>query len=254
MSEIFIDDNGTTSASVGFDGISEDQRVEQAKAELVSEQYGQPQPLILGKFTSQEALATSYRSLESETGKLRAELAALKAGKTPAAPAAEAAPPVDAPGEEAPPTEAPPLTAPTEPAAPAAAPEVQSIPIERQEQIRNSILAQAGGEDEFGKLATWASNNLTQDRLGRFNTALAAGNEADALTALKAIQFDRIMQQGYEPPLFGGSQQVAAGLKAFASEAEVVAAMQDPRYSGGDADPAYVQQVTERLAISKVFG
>jgi hypothetical protein len=251
MSEIFIDDSGTTSASVGFDGISEDQRVEQAKAQLVSEQYGQPQPLILGKFTSQEALATSYRSLESETGKLRAELAALKAGK---APAAEAAPPAEAPGEEAPPTEAPPLAAPTEPAPPAAPPEAQSIPVERQEQIRNSILAQAGGEDEFGKLATWASNNLTQDRLGRFNTALAAGNEADALTALKAIQFDRIMQQGYEPPLFGGKQQVAAGLKPFASEAEVVAAMQDPRYSGGDADPAYVQQVTERLSISKVFG
>ena len=129
----------------------------------------------------------------------------------------------------------------------------QPLSIERQERIRYSLLAQAGGEEEFGKLATWASGSLPQERLARFNEALATGNEAEALVALKAMQYDRIMANGYEPKLFGGSTQAQASVKPFASEAEVTTAMNDPRYSGPDADPAYIQQVTERLAISSLF-
>jgi len=247
MPEIFIDDNGNTSDSVGFDGVTESQRVEQAKAELISEQYGTPPPLILGKFTSQDALAASYQSLESEAGRLRAELATFKAGGK--APPAEATPPA-----EAQPSDPPPAAPPAEAAPPATPGQPQSLSIEQQERIRHSLLAQAGGEEEFGKLATWASGNLTQDRLTRFNEALTAGNEAEALTALKAMQFDRITANGYEPKLLGGSPQAQASVKPFASEVEVTTAMNDPRYSGPDADPAYIQQVTERLAISSLFG
>jgi hypothetical protein len=119
-----------------------------------------------------------------------------------------------------------------------------------QQRIRASLLAQTGGEEEFGKLAQWASANLPQERLDNFNASLQKGDEAAVLTSLKAIQFDMMMKQGYEPQLFGGNAVGSSPVKPFASEAEVTMAMNDPRYRGSNADPAYVHEVTQRLAAS----
>jgi hypothetical protein len=235
--EIFIDDNGNES-QVGFDGKAEADRVEQAKAELFKEEFGEPQPLILGKFTSQDALAKSYGELESEAGRLRAELAALKAAPSAAAegsPTTDATPPDPAP---APPDPAP---APLDPA-PTATPE-------QQQAIVAAVLAQAGGDAEFGKLADWAAKNLDPSRVRVFNEALTKGDEQLVLTSLRAIQYDRLMANGYEPPLLGG-QAGRDSITPFASEQQVSAAMLDPRYSGIDADPAYVDEVMQRLAMS----
>jgi hypothetical protein len=247
MPEIIMADDGSVVGDVGFDGVSEAQRIEQAKAELIQEQFGTPEPLILGKFQGQEALVQSYQHLESEAGRLRAELAALKAAPPATAPT-EAAPPATT-GESPPPESAPPpaATAPVE-AAPSTGP--QAVPPEVQQRIRSSLLAQAGGEEEFSQLAQWATNNLPQDRLEAFNASLAKGDEAAVMTSLKAIQFDRLMKQGYEPPLLGGSQADMGGIKPFRSESEVTEAMADYRYSGPSADPAYVDEVMRRLAAS----
>jgi len=240
--EIFIDDNGNES-QVGFDGVSEEARQEQAKAELIKEEYGEPTPLILGKFQNQDALAKSYSELESEAGRLRAELAALKgAPPAAAAPSAEATPPAAAT-----PADEPPVTPP--PATPPAAEQPPAIPPERQQQIIGAVLAQAGGDTEFAKLADWASKNLEPARIQVFNDALTKGDEQLALMSLRAIQYDRMMKNGYEPPLMGG-KAVSDAVKPFRSEQEVTAAMADYRYSGVDADPAYIEDVTRRLAAS----
>jgi hypothetical protein len=239
--EIFIDDDGNE-AQVGFDGKPEAERVQQAKAELITEQFGEPQPLILGKFTSQDALATSYKELESEAGRLRAELAALKSA--PPAPAASAEgstatdPPPAAPST---PSDPPPAAAPADP--------VPTVTPEQQQRVISSVLAQAGGEEEFGKLADWATKNIEPARVQAFNDALSKGDEQLVLTSLRAIQYDRLMRNGYEPPLLGG-QPGGSSLKPFTSEQQVSAAMSDPRYSGIDADPAYVDEVMQRMAMS----
>jgi hypothetical protein len=74
-----------------------------------------------------------------------------------------------------------------------------------------------------------------------------------ALTAVKSLQFDYLMSNGMEPRLLSG-QPASEASKGFASEAQVVAAMSDPRYmQGADHDPAYVEEVARRLAISNVF-
>ena len=116
-------------------------------------------------------------------------------------------------------------------------------------------MAMAGGEEEFGKLATWATHNVPKERLDRFNNALLSGNEAEAMNALKAFQYDRMMAMGYEPPLLGGSAapSAATASKPFASEAEVTRAMNDPRYMGPDSDPAYVDEVYRRIQASGLW-
>jgi hypothetical protein len=249
MPDIFMTDDGGVVGDIGFDGISEAQRVEQAKAELIQEQFGTPEPLILGKFQGQEALTNAYTAAEAKISQLAAELAALKAAP-PAATTPETPTPPAATGE-APPTEpvsAPPVTTPETPAP--STDEPPAVPPEVQQRIRSSLLAQAGGEEEFGKLAQWATSNLPQDRLASFNASLAKGDEAAVMTSLKAIQFDRLMKQGYEPPLLGGSQGDLGGVTPFRSENEVTEAMADYRYNGPSADPAYVEEVTRRLAAS----
>jgi hypothetical protein len=248
MPDIFMTDDGGVVGDIGFDGVSEAQRVEQAKAELIQEQFGTPEPLILGKFQGQEALTNAYTAAEAKISQLAAELAALKAAPPAATPPAEGtAPAAEAaatpPAAEAPPAAEPPVTPPSTDEPPAVPPEVQ-------QRIRSSLLAQAGGEEEFGKLAQWATSNLPQDRLESFNASLAKGDEAAVLTSLKAIQFDRLMKQGYEPPLLGGSQGDLGGVTPFRSENEVTEAMADYRYNGPSADPAYVDEVTRRLAAS----
>lgn len=252
MPEITIADDGSFTDGIGFDGKSEPQRQEEAKAALIEEQFGAPQPLILGKFRNPEDLATSYQSLESETGRLRARLAELEKGGTPPAPTGEAAAPETPAAPDAPATPPPAGEAP--PPAPPGQPPAATVPPETQEAIRSSILTQCGGEEEYARLQNWAGQNLSQDRIEQYNQALMSGQAESVLVAIKAIQFDMLMQRGYEPKLFGGSVDTGtAGLKPFRSQTEVTAAMNDPRYQGGNADPAYIAEVEQRMAISDVF-
>jgi hypothetical protein len=113
-----------------------------------------------------------------------------------------------------------------------------------------AMLAQAGGEEGFGRIAQWASTNLPKAETEAFNAALLKGDEASVMRQLKAIQFDMLNANGYEPQLIGGKTVPAATITPFKTEAEVNAAMLDPRYSGGGADPAYIEEVTARLAAS----
>ena len=69
------------------------------------------------------------------------------------------------------------------------------------------------------------------------------------MQALKSIQYDHLMSNGYEPKLTGGSAP-AMEVRGFQSEAQVVQAMNDPRYSGPNADPAYIREVEQKMAVN----
>ena len=102
------------------------------------------------------------------------------------------------------------------------------------------------------RIAGWASQNLPQERLDSFNTALNSGDEGAILNQLKGLQYDFMMANGYEPKLSGG-RAPSSDVKAFTSESQVVDAMNDPRYSGPNPDPSYIREVERRIAISNVF-
>lgn len=208
-------------------------KVETARAELYDEATGGEPPageLILGKYQSVDDLAQAYQSLQAEYSRLK------NGQEPPEQPPAEQQDEAEDDDEDEEET-----------------PEPQgNISREQAEAIRQSVLQQAGGEKQYQRLASWAANNLEPERLDAFNAALNQGNEPVILSLLKGLQYDFMMSNGYEPRLSGG-RAPSNEIKGFSSEAQVVEAMNDPRYSGPNPDPAYIKEVERRIAVSNVF-
>jgi hypothetical protein len=229
MPEIITGQDAATGYEAGG-GADEAARVDAARAELVDEATGAPEGgLILGKYQSQEDLVNAYVSLQREYTRL-------KGGAQ--APATEA--PAETPAAEAPAAEAEP-----EAERPAADPTKVAV-------IQDSIFNQVGGEAEYQRLATWAAENIPTERLNAYNDALAKADQGAVMNALKGLQYDYMMKHGYEPRLTGG-RAPSTEARGFESEAQVVAAMKDPRYSGDNPDPAYIKEVERRISVSNVF-
>ena len=202
--------------------IEEQAKIDQARADLYDEAAGnepsEPEDsLILGKYKSQADLIDAYKNLQRENERLRT-------------------------GEPEAETEI------AEPSAEAEETDNQLTDADAT-RIRDNIFSQVGGEDKYQVLMGWASQNLDEGRAAAFNEALQSGNEGAILSQLKGIQYDHMMATGYEPKLTGG-RAPTQDVRGFASEAQVIAAMQDPRYG---TDPAYVKEVEQRIAVSNVF-
>lgn len=222
---ITVDPNATD-AFEQAGGTEEVQKTLDAQAAVEAESS---ESLILGKFRTNDDLAKAYQSLQAEYSRLKN-------------------------GQPSQPTE-------TQQPEPAAAPEeaakgktaVDPGPTpEAAAAVQSSIITEAGGQERYARLADWVSQNVERERIDAYNAALSVADQVSAMTMLKAFQFDYLNANGYEPRLAGGSFSTT-NATPFASEAQVVAAMSDPRYSGANADPAYVAEVEARLAVSNVF-
>ena len=210
--------------------IDEQAKVDAARAELYDEanpgqgaEEEEGEDLILGKYKSQEDLVEAYKNLQRENERLRSD---------------------DDDDDDDDSTES----------------EYESddeddddedddLSPEEAERIRGSIFKQAGGEEKYQALLGWASQNLDRGRIDAFNDALESADEGAIINQLKGVQYDYMMATGYEPKLTGG-RAPTNDVRGFASEAQVIAAMQDPRYGN---DPAYIKEVEQRIAVSNVF-
>ena len=210
-----IESDGSAFENEG--AIAEEQaKVEQAKAELMDENP-EVTGYLGGKYQSIEDLENGYKALQSEFTRLKEQ----QAGE------------VERPSEE-------------EPIPDNQAPQITAQQID---QIRGKMFDQVGGEAKYQALAEWANRNLSEDRKAAYDNALRSADEGQIMTALKSIQFDHLQATGYEPRLTGGSAPTME-VRGFKSEAQVVEAMNDPRYSGPNADPAYIREVESKLAVS----
>tara|TARA_B100000287_G_C20577420_1_gene758966 strand:+ start:496 stop:1320 length:825 start_codon:yes stop_codon:yes gene_type:complete len=105
------------------------------------------------------------------------------------------------------------------------------------------VKAVAGGDKEYGTLVEWAAQNMDRADVEAFDSLLASGNVGAiklAVSGMKA-QYDNV--NGYEGRMLSG-KPATSSKDVFRSQAEVVAAMSDPRY---DKDPAYRQDLIEKL-------
>jgi len=110
-------------------------------------------------------------------------------------------------------------------------------------QIHNS----AGGEAEYSRLLDWARDNAEPRKMDAFNSIIQNGNATAIQIAVAGLRSEYENQQGYEGRMLTG--KAARASNGFRSQAEVVQAMSDPRY---DTDPAYRQDVYDKLEISNV--
>ena len=111
----------------------------------------------------------------------------------------------------------------------------------------NQVYNSAGGEAEYGRLTSWAAQNLSETKLNAFNDMIDRGNATAIQIAVSGLRAEYEAQEGYEGRMLTG--KAARGADAFRSQAEVVQAMSDPRY---DRDEAYRQDVYNKLERSNV--
>ena len=106
-------------------------------------------------------------------------------------------------------------------------------------QIHNSV----GGEAAYNSVLQWAANNLPDRQIDAFDSVVDSGNPAAIGIAFQGLQSAYQEANGYEGRMLQGRAPSSAG-ETFRSQAELVAAMGDPRY---DNDPAYRADVVEKL-------
>jgi hypothetical protein len=111
----------------------------------------------------------------------------------------------------------------------------------------NQVYNSAGGEAEYGRLTSWAAQNLSETKLNAFNDMIDRGNATAIQIAVSGLRAEYEAQEGYEGRMLTGKS--ARTQDGFRSQAEVVQAMSDPRY---DRDEAYRQDVYDKLERSNV--
>ena len=110
-------------------------------------------------------------------------------------------------------------------------------------QIQNSI----GGENQYQKLMQWAGQNLPEKEINAFDGLINTGNVDAIQLGVQALKSKYEEANGYEGRMLTGKAAQTADV--FRSQAQLVAAMSDPRY---DRDPAYRQDVVAKLERSDI--
>ena len=110
-------------------------------------------------------------------------------------------------------------------------------------QIQNSV----GGENQYQKLMQWAGQNLPDKEINAFDGLINTGNVDAIQLGVQALKSKYEEANGYEGRMLTG--KAAQTSDVFRSQAQLVAAMSDPRY---DTDPAYRQDVVAKLERSDI--
>ena len=111
-------------------------------------------------------------------------------------------------------------------------------------QVQNSV----GGEKQYNAVVSWAAENLPKNKLDAFDNLVGTGNTEAIELAIAGLKAQYDNANGYEGRTLQGKPAKSSG-DVFRSQAELVAAVSDPRY---DNDPAYRQDVISKLDRSDV--
>ena len=118
--------------------------------------------------------------------------------------------------------------------------------VEMSDAQVNSVMNAAGGEANYNRIVEWAASNLDNRSIDAFDSVVDSGNPAAINIAFAGLQSRYEEANGYEGRMLSG-KAASSGGDLYRSQAELVAAMSDPRY---DTDPAYRADVIEKLELS----
>ncbi len=123
-------------------------------------------------------------------------------------------------------------------------PEPRSLSKEDVKTLHNVT----GGAKGYNDMVKWASSNIDQSEREMFDAVIDSGDPQAAYFAVQAMNYRYNDAQGVDAPLLTGKAATPQA-PGFKSQAALVAAMNDPKY---DNDPAYRQEVMEKLARSDI--
>ena len=107
----------------------------------------------------------------------------------------------------------------------------------------DSIYKSVGGEQQYKNLMSWAADNLSQDSINSFDNLVNTGDRNSIQLAVNGLLAQYQNDAGYEGRMLQG-KPARTNTDVYQSQAQLVAAMSDPRY---DNDPAYRQEVVAKL-------
>ena len=178
---------------------------------------GGEQPLLAGKFKDPQALEQAYVELQKKLGEPREEEQVAEAEAEPEQ-AEEPEEQDDSSGE---------------------------MLSEDQAQY---LMDMVGGDKAYKSMLEWAGDNFSKDEVSMYDKVMESGNPDAIFFAVQALQARYNDNVGTDGQTLTG-RGTANTDDSFKSQAELVAAMSDPRY---DRDPAYRQDLMRRLENSDV--
>ena len=201
-------------APVNSEVLNSDEQDSLAVAESLE---GGVEPLLAGKFKDPQALEQAYVELQKKLGE---------------------------PREEKPEETEPAQTEEEEETEEDNESEITSLTEEQADFLMNMV----GGEKAYKSMLDWASENFSKHEVNMYDNVMASGNANAIFFAVQALQARYGEGVGTDGETLTGRGAGSAD-DSFQSQAELVAAMNDPRY---DRDPAYRRDVMRRLENSDV--
>lgn len=119
------------------------------------------------------------------------------------------------------------------------------------DDFNSKLLETGGGEANVQAMFDWAANNMDQTQVNAYNEMFDKGG-AEALMAMENLrgkysESGQATQQGHT---ISGANAPSTETSVYHSSADVIEAMNDPRYS---TNPTYREEVARKLARSNVL-
>ena len=178
---------------------------------------GGEQPLLAGKFKDSQALEQAYVELQKKLGEPREE----EQGTEAEAETEQAEEPVQ---------------------------EDNSAGESLSEEQAQYLMDMVGGDKAYKSMLDWAGKNFSKDEVSMYDKVMESGNPESIFFAIQALQARYSDNVGSDGQTLTG-RAAANTDDSFKSQAELVAAMSDPRYEN---DPAYRNDLMRRLENSDV--
>ena len=105
-----------------------------------------------------------------------------------------------------------------------------------------------GGQENYNNMMSWANQNVPEQEINMYDAVMELGNPLAAYFAVQSLALKYQDAAGRDGQMITGKAPRSTGDK-FNSQAEMVKAMEDPRYND---DPAYREQVMEKLQRSDI--
>lgn len=121
-------------------------------------------------------------------------------------------------------------------------------PRQLTEQDVQGLKGVVGGEENYDNMVQWASQNMSEDEVTLYDEVMDSGNPAAAYFAVQALAYKYQDSIGVEGNLIQGKAP-SNNQNVFRSQAELVQAMNDPRY---ERDAAYRTDVMRKLEFSDI--
>ena len=116
------------------------------------------------------------------------------------------------------------------------------------EETATQLKDMVGGEGEYTNLLGWAKDNFSEQEIAMYDSIMDSGNTQAAFFAVQALALRYQDSMGTEGELIQGraASDSADGVR---SQAELVNAMNDPRY---ERDAAYRNDIMRKLELSDI--